>query len=41
MEMEFYVNTEMDVYVYVCVCDDSRDLNRGRAFLIEFSFLVC
>ena len=22
MEMEFYVNTEMHVYVYVCVRDD-------------------
>ena len=26
MEMEFYVNTDMHVYVYVCVRDDSRDL---------------
>ena len=26
MEMEFYVNTDMHVFVYVCVRDDSRDL---------------
>ena len=26
MEMEFYVNTDMHIYVYVCVRDDSRDL---------------
>ena len=32
MEMEFYVNTEMDVYVYVCVCDDSHDLEAGACF---------
>ena len=25
MEMEFYVNTDMHVYVYVCVRNDSRD----------------
>ena len=25
MEMEFYVNTDMHVYVYVCVHDDSHD----------------
>ena len=30
--MEFYVNTDMHVYVYVCVCDDSRDLEAGRVF---------
>ena len=30
--MEFYVNTDMHVYVYVCVCDDSRDLEVGRVF---------
>ena len=29
MEMEFYVNTDMHVYVYVCVRDDSRDLEAG------------
>ena len=29
MEMEFYVNTDMHVYVYVCVRDDSRDLETG------------
>ena len=40
MEMEFYVNTDMHVYVYVCVCDDSRDLEVGACFFIEFSFLV-
>ena len=38
-EMEFYVNTDMHVYVYVCVRDDSRDLEAGRV-LIEFSSLV-
>ena len=32
MEMEFYVNTNMHVYVYVCVGDDSRDLEAGRVF---------
>ena len=32
MEMEFYVNTDMHVYVYVCVCDDSRDLEAGACF---------
>ena len=32
MEMEFYVNTDMHVYVYVCVRDDSRDLEGGRVF---------
>ena len=32
MEMEFYVNTDMHVYVYVCVRDDSRDLEAGRVF---------
>ena len=40
MEMEFYVNTDMHVYVYVCVRDDSRDLEAGACFLVEFSFLV-
>ena len=40
MEMEFYVNTDMHVYVFVCVLDDSRDLEVGGVFLIEFSFLV-
>ena len=40
MEMEFYVNTDMHVYVYVCVRDDSRDLEARDVFLIEFSFLV-
>ena len=40
MEMEFYVNTDMHVYVYVCVRDDSRDLEAWGVFLIEFSFLV-
>ena len=39
MEMEFYVNTDMHVYVYVCVRDDSRP-GSGGMFLIEFSFLV-
>ena len=29
MEMEFYVNTDMHVYVYVCLRDDSRDLEAG------------
>ena len=32
MEMEFYVNTDMHVYVYVCVHNDSRDLEAGRVF---------
>ena len=32
MEMEFYVNTDMHVYVYVCVRDDSRDLEAGHVF---------
>ena len=32
MEMEFYVNTDMHVYVYVCVRDDSRDLEAGECF---------
>ena len=32
MEMEFYVNTDMHVYVYVCVRDDSRDLKAGACF---------
>ena len=32
MEMEFYVNTDMHVYVYVCVRDDSCDLEAGRVF---------
>ena len=32
MEMEFYINTDMHVYVYVCVRDDSHDLKRGRVF---------
>ena len=32
MEMEFYVNTDMHVYVYVCVHDDSRDLEAGACF---------
>ena len=40
MEMEFYVNTDMHVYVYVCVRDDSRDLEAGACFLTKFSFLV-
>ena len=31
MEMEFYVNT-VHVYVYVCVRDDSRDLEAGACF---------
>ena len=30
--MEFYINTDMHVYVYVCVRDDSRDLEAGRVF---------
>ena len=32
MEMEFYVNTDMHVYVYVCVRDDSCDLEAGCVF---------
>ena len=32
MEMEFYVNTDMHVYVYVRVRDDSRDLEAGACF---------
>ena len=32
MEMEFYVNTDMHVYVYVCVRDDSRDLEVRACF---------
>ena len=32
MEMEFYVNTDMHVYGYVCVGDDSRDLEAGACF---------
>ena len=32
METEFYVNTDMHVYVYVCVRDDSRDLEAGACF---------
>ena len=30
--MEFYVNTDMHVYVYVCVRDDSLDLEAGACF---------
>ena len=42
MEMEFYVNTDMHVYVYVCVRDDSRDLEAGGGgvFLIDVCFFV-
>ena len=29
MEKEFYVNTDMHVYVYVCVRDDSHYLEAG------------
>ena len=36
MEMEFYVNTDMHVYVYVCVRDDSRDLEAGACFCSSF-----
>ena len=36
MEMEFYVNTDMHVYVYVCVRNDSRDLEAGACFLLSF-----
>ena len=32
MEMEFYVNTDMHVYVYVCVRDGSWYLEAGRVF---------
>ena len=32
MEMEFYVNTDMHVYVYVCVRGNSHDLEVGRVF---------
>ena len=32
MEMEFYVCTDLHVYVYVCVSDDSRDLEAGACF---------
>ena len=32
MEIEFYVNTDMHVYVYVCVRDDSRNLEAGPVF---------
>ena len=32
MEMEFYVNTDMHVYVYLCVRDDSRGLEAGACF---------
>ena len=32
MEMEFYVNTDMHVYVYVCVRDNSLDLEAGACF---------
>ena len=32
MEMEFYVNKDMHVYVYVWVRDDSRDLEAGACF---------
>ena len=32
MEIEFYVNTDMHVYVYVCVRDDSRDLEARACF---------
>ena len=32
MEMEFYENTDMHVYVYVSVRDDSRDLEAGACF---------
>ena len=32
MEMEFYVNTDMHVYVYVYVREDSRDLEAGACF---------
>ena len=32
MEMEFYVNTDLHVYVKVCVREDSRDLEAGACF---------
>ena len=32
MEKEFYVNTDMHVYVYVCAPYDSRDLEAGACF---------
>ena len=32
MEMEFYVNTDMHVYVYVCVRETLTTWNRGRVF---------
>ena len=32
MEMEFYVNTDMHAYAYVCVRDDSHDLEAGTCF---------
>ena len=32
MEMEFYVNTDMHVYVYVSARDDSRDLAARASF---------
>ena len=33
MKMEFYVvNMDMHVYVYVCVRDDSHDLEAGACF---------
>lgn len=32
MEMEFYVNTDMNVFVYVCARDDSRDLEAWASF---------
>ena len=32
MEMEFYVNTDTHIYVYVCVRDDSLDLEAGACF---------
>ena len=31
-ENGIYVNTDMHVYVYVCVRDDSRGLEGGRVF---------
>ena len=39
MEMEFYVNTDMHVYVYVCVRDDSRDLEAGGRIFDRVFFL--
>ena len=32
MEMEFYVNANMHVYVYVRVREDSHDLEAGACF---------